>query len=257
MTVEIALDYSNSVPLHHQLAEALREQIRSGQLSPGEPLPSERELCEQLDLSRGTVRQALLSIISEGLAYTQRGKGNFVAPKKVEQALFSLPSVVLSLRRGGHQVVTKPLGVFTVPSSPSVSKSLAIPVGSTVVRARRLRLLNNEPFLLSTTVIPESRCPGFTFEGPETMTVYELIEHRYGIRVVRVRSTLETTVLDEFEADLLCVQHSLPAFRLRRVALSSDGQPVAFTVHLIRGDRCQFSFDVDGEVLAPQGVLGD
>jgi GntR family transcriptional regulator len=257
MTARITLDHSNFEPLHHQLAESLRELIRSGELSPGDPLPSERELCEQLSLSRGTVRQALLNIISEGLAYTQRGKGNFVASGKVEQTLLSLPSVVLSLRRGGHQVVTKPLGVFTGPSSPTVSRSLEIPVGSMVVRARRLRLLNSEPFLLSTTVIPESRCPGFTFEGPEATSLYELIEQCYGIRVVRVRSTLETTALDEFEADLLGAHPSLPAFRLGRVALSSDGQPFAFTVHLIRGDRCQFSFDTEGEVVAPTGVLGD
>lgn len=257
MNIPVDLDYTSSVPLHHQLAEALRELIRSGQLNPGESLPSERELCERLSLSRGTVRQALLSIISEGLAYTQRGKGNFVAANKVDQALISLPSVILSLRRGGHQVVTKPLGFFTVPSSPAVSKSLEIPVGSTVVKARRLRLLDNEPFLLSTTIVPESRCPGFMFEDPETMTLHELIERRYGIRVVRVRSTLETTALDEFEADLLSARHSHPAFRLGRVALSSDAQPIVFAVHLIRGDRCRFSFDIDGEVVAPTGVLSD
>lgn len=255
MSVETTLDFGGTVPLHHQLAEAIRERIRSGELRPGEPLPSERELCGQIGLSRGTVRQALLSLIYEGLAYTERGKGNFVAPHKIDQTLLSLPSVVMSLRRGGHHVVTKPLGVFTVPASPSIAKRLAISEGATVVKARRLRLINNEPFLISTSVVPESRCPQFAFDESEGQTVYELIERKYGIEVARIKSTLETTVLDEFEADLLAVQHSLPAFRLERIAVSSDGQPVAFTVHIIRGDRCQFSFEVDSNVMAPAGVL--
>lgn len=254
---DISLDSGSTVPLHHQLAEAIRERIRSGELGPGEALPSERELCDRLGLSRGTVRQALSNVISEGLAHTVRGKGNFVAPHKIEQALLSLPSVVMSLRRGGHQVVTSPLGVLSVPASPSVARTLGIPEGATVLKARRLRLLNNEPFLLSTTMVPESRCPGFTFEGPETLTVYEMIERRYGIGVARVAATLETTVLDTFDAELLSVPHLLPAFRLERVAYSPDGLPVAFTVHIIRGDRCQFSFEVSGQISAPKGILHD
>ena len=251
----IALDFGSTVPLHHQLSEAIRERIRSGELSPGDRLPSERELCNELGLSRGTVRQSLSTLIAEGLVYTRRGKGNFVAAHKIEQALLSFPSLVLNLRRGGHKVVTRPLGIFTVPASAVVARNLQIEEGTSVVKVRRLRLLNGEPFLLTTSVVPEARCPQLASDDHELRTVYELLERKYAIPIVRVRSTLETCLVDEFEADLLSVHPSMPAFRLERVAFSSGDEPVVFTIHIIRGDRCKFSFELSERVVAPEAAL--
>lgn len=252
---KIAVDFSSSVPLHHQLTEALREQILSGELRPGDHLPSERELCAELGLSRGTVRQSLSTLITEGMAYTERGKGNFVAAYKIEQALLSFPSMVLDLQKGSHRVVTRPLGVVIVPASPTVAKNLAVDEGSTVIKIRRLRLLDDEPFLLTTSIVPEASCPQLASDDHELRTAYELLERKYGIPIVRVRSTLETTLLDEFEADLLSVQAALPAFRLERIAFTTQDVPLVFTTHIIRGDRCRFSFELSEQASVPSAAL--
>ena len=52
-------DQNNSIPLHHKLKETLRQQIVTSQLPAHERLPSERELCDQYNISRTTVRRAL------------------------------------------------------------------------------------------------------------------------------------------------------------------------------------------------------
>lgn len=252
---KIALDFSSNVPLHHQLTESLREQILSGELQPGGHLPSERELCADLGLSRGTVRQSLSTLISEGLAYTERGRGNFVAAHKIEQALLSFPSMVLDLQRGSNKVVTRPLGVMTLPASSTVAKKLGIGEGTSVIKIRRLRMLNEEPFLLTTSIVPESSCPQLASDDHELRTAYELLERKYGIPIIRVKSTLETILLDEFEADLLSVQPAMPAFRLERVAYTTNNVPIVFTIHLIRGDRCRFSFELSEQASVPTATL--
>jgi DNA-binding FadR family transcriptional regulator len=74
------------------LAERLRVDIISGQLRPGERLPTEPQLCEQSGLSRSTVREALRLLSSQHLIVTTRGVngGSFVAepdPRQLGETL--------------------------------------------------------------------------------------------------------------------------------------------------------------------------
>src|SRR3954466_7448759 len=55
-------------PVYEQVAHHLREQILTGELAPGTPLPSERELCERFGVGRTTIREALRSLQTKGLA---------------------------------------------------------------------------------------------------------------------------------------------------------------------------------------------
>ena len=66
-------------PLYQQIIEGLIAEIRAGNFEPHQRLPSERELSEQYQVSRMTVRHALLSLASDGVVYTRVGKGTFVA----------------------------------------------------------------------------------------------------------------------------------------------------------------------------------
>src|SRR5438309_6500659 len=81
----VVLDRQSVVPLYYQIQQGLSEQIRSGELKPGELMPSEQEIAERLGVSRMTARQALKSLCSRGLAFSQRGRGTFVSRMKLEK----------------------------------------------------------------------------------------------------------------------------------------------------------------------------
>ena len=78
------------IPLYYQLEQVLRKQILSGELTPSEPIPTERELCDEFDISRTTVRQALISLEREGLLKRVQGKGTFVSHRLKGRAQFRL-----------------------------------------------------------------------------------------------------------------------------------------------------------------------
>ena len=65
-------------PLHRQIADRLREAIRTGRLTPPAALPPEPELAACLGVARGTVRQAIDVLVREGLLRRRRGQGTFV-----------------------------------------------------------------------------------------------------------------------------------------------------------------------------------
>ena len=75
------VDHLDPTPLHAQLAAILRKGIKSGQYRPRDPLPSESQLMQDHGVARGTVRQAIETLRSEGLVVTIRGRGTYVAPK--------------------------------------------------------------------------------------------------------------------------------------------------------------------------------
>ena len=79
------LDRQSVVPLYFQIQQQLLQHIRLGRFKPGRPLPSEEVISKRLRVSRMTARQALKSLCSQGVAYSQRGKGTFVAETKLEK----------------------------------------------------------------------------------------------------------------------------------------------------------------------------
>lgn len=77
------LDPASPRPLYQQLADHLRRQINDGTWQPGDRLPPELEIATELALSRGTVRQAMDLLVTQGLLQRTPGKGTFVTPPAV------------------------------------------------------------------------------------------------------------------------------------------------------------------------------
>lgn len=75
----VKLDYKNDKPLHEQITQGLKELIISGALEADEQLPSVRELSVSLTVNPNTVQRAYRSLEAEGIIYSIRGKGSFVA----------------------------------------------------------------------------------------------------------------------------------------------------------------------------------
>src|SRR5262245_50543119 len=69
-----------------RLRRAIQAAIRSGALAPGHVLPSERELCRHLALSRVTVRKAISGLVEDGVLIQRHGAGTFVAERIIKSS---------------------------------------------------------------------------------------------------------------------------------------------------------------------------
>ncbi len=77
----MSIDREWHEPVYVQLAGILREQIRSGELAPGRPVPSLRTLVETYGVNRGTAAKAIKVLADEDLVTVVKGRGWFVTPK--------------------------------------------------------------------------------------------------------------------------------------------------------------------------------
>lgn len=77
--MELNLNRQSGVPLYRQVKNLILEKVRTGELSSGYKMPTERELSEQLIVSRNTVSAAYKELEKEGFLISRQGKGTFVA----------------------------------------------------------------------------------------------------------------------------------------------------------------------------------
>ena len=85
MTIRIQLDIKSGVPFYRQVIDQVKSAIATGQVGPGDRLPTVRQLAVDLSVNPNTVSRAYTELELTGLVETQMGSGTFVGQRKVEQ----------------------------------------------------------------------------------------------------------------------------------------------------------------------------
>ena len=82
--MELIIRNTTNQPIYDQICSQIKAQIITGQLTPGEALPSIRALAKDLKISVITTKRAYDELEAEGFLYTVAGKGCFVAEKNLD-----------------------------------------------------------------------------------------------------------------------------------------------------------------------------
>lgn len=101
----ISIHEKDERPLYLQIVSAIKEQIRTGQLQPGDELPSVRELSESLGINLHTVHRAYQKLRDQGLIYLRLGQRAKVAPLRSRPAQPEEVEIKLSGRL--HELMTE------------------------------------------------------------------------------------------------------------------------------------------------------
>ncbi|HLW74186.1 MAG TPA: GntR family transcriptional regulator [Gammaproteobacteria bacterium] len=232
----------SGAPAYLRLRRVLREQVEQGAFGPGHTLPSERELAEELALSRVTVRKALAGLVEDGVLVQRRGAGTFVA-ERIVKPLSKMTSFTEDLRARGLNprsvFLEKALGEVT----PEEAMALNLSPGSLVARLHRLRYAGEEPLAVEQSAIPGSMLPD---PGAVTDSLYAALE-RLELRPVRALQRLRAVNLGPAHSKLLQVAPGSAALAIERRSFLADGRLVEFTRSWYRGDAYDFVAELHGE----------
>ena len=235
----MAMDY----PLYIQIAETFANRIMSGDLKPGDRLPPERDLCQMLNVSRMTLRQALNELELRGLLSRRQGDGTYIAEPKIERNATKLVAFTDALRQKGYHPSAKILLFDQRLADERISNDLHIPLAGSVFYYQRLRLVNQEPLMLEKCFLPVSRFKGLEKFDLENRSVYEILRNEYGVRIDHSHQSLEAVLADEYEAGLLSVQPGAAMMLQHRLAYDVEGNPIECGDDIYRGDRFTFVTD--------------
>ncbi|HEY3684892.1 MAG TPA: GntR family transcriptional regulator [Streptosporangiaceae bacterium] len=245
------------IPLHYQVYRHLRRALDTGDLSAGDRLPAERELCEFYGCSLITVRRALDELARERRLIRMRGRGTFVTEPPVDRNLQLLKSFSQDMRQRGLEPGTRILAEKREPASTLVAEALRVDPGGHTYLLERLRLVGGQPLLLEEVHLPADRFPGLLDADLEHGSLYELLARRYDTRLEYAQETIEPIALGQREADLLGQRRGRPALLLELVAFDQSGRPVEYCRSTVRGDRARYHVDARGGRAGELRVVSD
>jgi GntR family transcriptional regulator len=241
---------SPPLPKYYQLREALRAKIETGEWQPGDLIPSERELCEQYNISRMTVRQALSDLVNEGLLVREQGRGSFVAHPKVQQKLLRLTGFSDEATARGQQPGSRVLRLEMEMPRPAVQKVLRVPDNRPVIVLERLRLVDEEPIALELAWLHFPGYEQLLTEYMDSQSLYSLLLTRYDIVPTRAEQHLEAALGRLREQELLGFQRGTPVLLARRITYDQFDRPFEYVESVYRADRYTFYTELIGDRLA-------
>lgn len=239
------IDKDSIVPMYHQLKVMIKEQIKMQKWKYGECIPSERELCEQLEISRMTVRHAINDLVAEGVLYRKRGMGTFVAKPKIDQALTKLTNFTSDMEDRSLKPGAKVIHLKVIPAPENIAHFLQINENANVIELFRLRLANGEPMALERSFLPYNKASAILQESLENKSLYQELQEKCNIKVSQATQTLEISYIDNSEdSKLLEVELKTPVLFIERKTFTDDGMPIEFVQSLYRADRYKFSIEM-------------
>jgi len=230
-----AIDQADHAPLYRQLQRVLREAIQGRVLAPEDALPAERELAEDLGVSRITVRKALDGLVAEGLLTRRHGAGTFVA-SRVEKSFSKLSSFTEDMISRGRRPHSAWLSRAAGQVTPEESLTLSLSPGAAVYRFNRIRYADDSPMALEYSTVP-----AFALEAAEAVeaSLYEALE-RTGHRPTRALQRLRAVLFTAEQAELLGIAAGDPGLLIERRGFLADGRIVEVTRSYYRGDTYDF-----------------
>ena len=233
------------VPRYREVADALEQQIGTGEMAPGSRLPSERALAERYSLSRMTARQAVELLVRRGVVTRRPGSGTYVAAPRVEHTLQRLLGFTEQMQAQGVEPSGRLLTVDIAPvDDAAVAGALELDGTDRAWAVRRVRYGDGEPLLVETFHVPERVCPDLGEHDLALGSLYAILRTSYGVDPTSAHETIEPAALDEDEALYLLARPGAPAILVTRVTRDAAGRPIEHARDVYRGDRARFVIDL-------------
>lgn len=223
-----------AMPLYRAVKRALLQAIETGQVAPGQALPSERALARAFGVAIGTLRHAVDELVAEHILVRRQGRGTFVATHTADRFLFQFFHVE---RADGLREVPRVelLSFERGKLDEDTAEALQRRPGEAAFRIENRLWLQGRPVVYDRLVVAADLLRGLTaarFERRPS-TIYHLYQVEFGITVVHARERARAVSADRSAARVLGVPVGAPLLQVRRTALTFGDRPVEYRVSLI------------------------
>jgi len=225
----------NGTPAYVKIQQAVRRQIQSDQLKPGDPVSSERELAKRHGVSLMTARHALAVLEREGVVERRPGAGTFIAPPRIH--FNKLMSYTEQMGSRGLAARTRVILSKIVEDEQEVAARLGLPTASRMVKIERVRHASDEPFALEICYLPANEFSGLVDAPLSRTSLFATLEHEYGVEIAYADEEVDATAAEGRVAQLLNVPAGDPLLRIRQVIYSSKSKPTIYVIGFYKSER--------------------
>lgn len=231
-------------PLHLQVKMAISAGLTDGTWKPGEKLPTESELSRSFGVSEGTVRQAVIALVKEGRLTRRSGKGTFATRPNFERSFARFFRFRGSAGDVEPEYRVRVLNIsLNATPDPSVREGLALSASAKVMAIHRTIEQDGVTVVHYVSYLPQRRFGDLTREELENVALYDVMQSRHGIYVVRVVETLRAHAAQAEDAAILGVKRGAPVIAIERLAYTYGEDVVEVRRAVGRSDV--FSYEIE------------
>lgn len=231
-------------PLYQIVEDHIRELIDTGELIPGDLIPSEPQLAKQLNVSPGTAKKAIDNLVWQKRLYRHQGKGTYVSNIDFNNSLFRFTTYGDA---EGHptRLHKETTARHLEPGDPELYEKLNAKDGTPLLYVERVGFVEDKPVM-----VEYSHWRADLVEGLENEDVhipdlfYALIVEKYGIPVVRAEETLTADGADPKTAKILKVAPGTPVLVLNRTTYTTGNRIIEVRTSKGRADKFSYKTEI-------------
>lgn len=228
-----------SSPIYIQIHNDIKRAIEAGKWAVGDRIPSERELSRNFDVSRMTLRQAIQTLVDEGILERQVGSGTYVANQKVQEKMSGVTSFTDLMLTQGKQPTSKTISYRVMNPSLSEAEKLKLNEDDQVLRMERIRYGDDVPICFEVATVPEKLVDGLS-KKEVTSSLYRALEDKKQLSPGKAQQTVSAMSASERIAEYLSIKRGDAILRLRQVTYLQDGTPFEYVRTQYVGERFEF-----------------
>ncbi len=234
------VDDGSGRPLYDRVYRVIANAIERGDLAPGDRIPAERALCEQLGVSRVTVRRAFRRLAEDGLIVSGVGRGSFVSQgAPVGEPPNELMSFSEMARAQGFEPSSRLLSAGSRPAGIEEAEAFGIVPGAAVFELRRLRYLDGVAIALDVSRVPLSLAPELAATDFTAASLYRTMDAA-GVSPTAAEYVIGAVPTSGEDAALLELPEGAPVLEVSTRTYDDRERLVELGTILYRGDRYRF-----------------
>ena len=233
------------LPLYQQIHYLLQHRIVTGEYAPGSKIPSESELCRALAVSRVTVREALRELVRTDMLVKVHGKGTFVTadtPQRLQTVKYA--GFLEDLQERVLKLTVTDVELRQVPATPDMAATLGLDPGTEVVRIRRLRHLDGEPFSFTVNYLPIEIGSRIRAKDLYAVPLLRILQTDLRIPIVRAQETINAVPADPEVAQKLGITVLYPVMHMKRLMFTTADRPFEIVETFYRADKYHYSVNL-------------
>jgi GntR family transcriptional regulator len=233
--LHVSVKFHTSIPAYQRIQSAIRKRIDAGQLRPGDPVSSERDLAKLHAVSLMTARHALATLEREGIVERRRGIGTFVATPKIH--FNKLMSYTEQMAARSLTAASKILFANIVEEEPEAASRLMLSPTEPLIKLERIRHASDEPFALEICYLSATQFSGLLATPLHNNSLFAILERDYDIKLGYADEEIDATPADSRAAELLNVPRREPLLRIRQLIYTAKDKPLMYVLGIYRSDR--------------------
>lgn len=235
------------LPLYLQIESILKSKILTGDLKEGDRLPPENELSKQFGVSPLTVRQALSSLVGEGLLDRKPGIGTIVKKNLDEKIILKLSGKMDELLSLGKETETMVLRSEVIQGLDKPLRFLQVNQTEPVCFTEKVRYWKGTPLMVVEEYVPQSLIGTLSKNKKSMKSLYLILTQKKGMVLNEATQTIESSTADQRIASLLQIEMGSPLFYMERTFYGETGAPILFQITFTRAERFKFSVHLGRE----------